>query len=137
MGRLEPKKVESPGGPMRTSLPLVLALFCVLALASGVRGEDPQPASLDASLELLTRHVAYLRGREARLTSYIVANGARAEALEKLVVELREGGFAAGANPSQARERLLKGLSDMAESLKAGLPTITDTDRAALAAFPR
>jgi hypothetical protein len=122
---------------MRTTLPLVLALLCVLALASGVRGEDPQPASLDARLELLARQVDYLRGREARLSSYVVANGARAEALEKLVLDLRQGGFAAAANPSPARERLLKGLSDLAQSLKAGLPTITDADRAALAAFPR
>jgi hypothetical protein len=118
---------------MRTLLPLALIVACVLALTTAVRGEDPVP--LDARVEALAREVAWLRAREARLTGYIVANGARGDALERLAQTLRAGGFASHANPTQARETLLKGLEDLAVSLKAGLPTLTDAERAAQAGF--
>jgi len=124
---------------MRTVLPLALVLVSVLALAANARGEDPAApeAALASRVDLLAKEVAYLRGREARLTTYILANGGRADALETLVTELRAGGFAAAANPSPARERLLNGLADLAKSLRAGLPTVSESEKTQLANLPK
>ena len=124
---------------MRTVLPLALVLVSVLALAANARGEDPAApeAALASKVDLLAKEVAYLRGREARITTYILANGGRADALETLVNELRAGGFAAAANPSPARERLLKGLADLAKSLRAGLPSMSESEKTQLANLPK
>jgi|GEM_PF-5637168 len=125
---------------MRTLLPLALVVGTVLFLAARARGEDPVPDSgvaLETRVELLAREVAYLRSREVRLTNYMVANGARADALESLVVELRNAGFASAANPSPTRERLLQGLTAMALSIKAGLPFLSQGEQALRASLPR
>ena len=125
---------------MRTLLPLALVAATVLLLTAHARGEDPAPdsgASLETRVDLLARETAFLRAREAKLTTYVLANGARGEALEKLVVELRSGGFASAANPSGTRERLLQGLTALAESLRAGLPLLSQGEQAMLANLPR
>ena len=125
---------------MRTLLPLALVVVTVLVLAARARGEDPAPdssATLETRVDLLAREVAYLRSREVRLTNYVVANGARGDALESLVVELRSGGFASAANPSPTRERLLQGLTALAESLKAGLPLLSQGEQAMRASLPK
>lgn len=125
---------------MRTLLPLALVLVTVLALAARARGEDPaggSGATLETRVDLLARETAYLRVREAKLTNYVLANGARGEELEKLVADLRSGGFASAANPSGTRELLLNGLTALAESLKAGLPLRSQSEQAMLASLPK
>jgi hypothetical protein len=125
---------------MRTLLPLALVVVTVLLLSAHARGEDPAEGSgapLEARVDLLARETAYLRVREAKLTSYVLANGARGEALERLVAELRSGGFASAANPSGTRDRLLQGLTALAESLKAGLPALSQNEQAMLANLPK
>jgi hypothetical protein len=116
---------------MRTLAPLaLLALIAVTAFAS-VRlagAEDPLPTADEVQnrrLDALERQIAYLRAREARTTAYLVRNAERADALTRLAADLRAGGFAAAANPSPARERLLTGLESMASSLKRDLPITT------------
>jgi hypothetical protein len=120
---------------MRVALPLLLVAGLVVALAGGARGEDP--ISLDQRMEALQREVTWLRGREARLSAYVIENEARADGLEKLVAELRTAGFASHAQPTASRELLLRGLSDLARSLKAGVPVMTEAERNALASFSR
>jgi hypothetical protein len=120
---------------MRTLLPLAVFLALGLALASTVRGEDP--VSLDARVDALQREVQWLRAREAKLTAYLVANGARAEGLETLTRSLRNGGFASHANPTPTREVFVRGIEEYAASLKTGLPTLTEAERAAQATFAK
>jgi hypothetical protein len=116
---------------MRTLAPLALAaLLAGAAFVSArfARAEDPVPTVEQQTarrLEVLERQVAYLRSREAKHTVYMLKNADRAEGLRRLAADLRAGGFAAAANPSPTRERLLVGLEALAESLKRDLPVET------------
>ena len=122
---------------MRTIVPTALVLLLVPlvvlgGLAGFAHGEDPAPAPVPVDnevllkqIQLLQRDVAYLRSRDARITTYILRNSERADAMKRLVGELRTAGFTAAANPAPARERLLTGLESMADSLKKDLPVVS------------
>lgn len=113
---------------MRIPLPLVLvallALGCGLVLGSAL---GPRPAGAEEPpldpLAALMNDMALVKERQGAIRAYVLANAARAERLEQLVADLRRLGFAGAANPAAARERLLTGLTELAKSLREGLPT--------------
>lgn len=123
---------------MRTLLPLsllaaVLASALVLTYAPAARSDEGSPASLPEllvkRLERAERAIGYLRQREQRLSAYVLASEQRADALKRLAADLRAGGFAAAANPSPARERLLAGMEQMAAALLKDLPKLSDEEK--------
>jgi hypothetical protein len=97
---------------------LVPALLLVTGSGSrSVQAEEPADP-----LAALVHDVAVLKERQAAIRGYVLANAARADRIDQLVADLRRLGFAAAANPAAARERLLAGLSEMAKSMREGLP---------------
>jgi hypothetical protein len=109
---------------MRISLAFAVPLALLVGLLLGA-APGPRPAGAeepaDALLQLM-QDVAVLKERQAAIRGYVLANAARADRLDQLVADLRRLGFAAAANPAPARERLLAGLTEMAKSLREGLP---------------
>jgi hypothetical protein len=108
---------------------LLLAAFAAGAAFDVVSGRALAEDPVDP-IAALQRDVKYLKSREAQVSAYVLKNGARAEELDRLVNELRDMGFAAAANPTPARERLLRGLSDFAAGLRKDLPKLTDEEAA-------
>lgn len=114
---------------MRTSVPLVLVALLVFGVARLARGEDGDlPSATEAlaqrvqQLELQNR---YLLAREQRTSAYLAAYPRLADDLKRATVELRSAGFAAAANPSPTRERLLQVLEQFAHGLAKDLPALT------------
>ena len=123
---------------MRLLCSLFVAVGLLVAVSALARGEDePAAAELSARVDLLGREVRYLRSRESHLSTYVLRNGERAAALERLATELRALGFTSGANPAPARERLLASFTEMAQDLRAELPVPTKAELEMLAALAR
>lgn len=117
---------------MRTAFPLALVALLVFGVARLARGEDGDlPTATEAlaqrvqQLELQTQ---YLLAREQRTTAYLSAYQRLADDLKRATGELRAGGFAAAANPSPTRERLLQALEQLAQGLSKDLPALTQDE---------
>lgn len=128
-----------------------VAALVVLGRSPHARAEEgdvpapvPAPVQPDAHLaellqrmERVERQNAYLLSRERALTAYVTGHERTAGELKRLAEELRAGGFAAAANPSPVRERLLRGLEQLADALRKGLPTVSSAEAELLASAAR
>ena len=95
---------------------------------------------LKERLAALEMETAYLRSREAALTTYILLNEQRANALTAVGAKARQEGFENRKTPTPSRVTLLRGIEALATSLYIQLPTPTKEEASLLkklAAFRR
>lgn len=122
----------------RLPLALLLVAACLAALPL-LRADDAgAPPAGRVGMELPDRVLAlelelsYLRLREDAVSAYVLANGARAEAIDRMANQMTQLGFAQKAMPAESREALLAGLRALAADLREGLPHATPAEMLAL-----
>lgn len=119
--------------PLSLALALALPLASLAALVAVARAEPERTP--EERLTRLEQEVAWLRGREERLTKALLAQGERGAALARALEAVRAAGFATHAQPTQSRTLLLDGLAAEAAALQKDLPTLTEKERAQRAAL--
>ncbi len=105
---------------------VVLAVFALGALTlAAADGDAPDPEKMSTQIDALEAQVEYLRAREDALTAYILLNDQRAEGILRTTKASRDAGFEKNRIPERSRTILLKGMDDLAASLRAELPALT------------
>lgn len=114
-----------------TLVVLIVLVFGIFAVARA-REDEAEKKSLDEQIEALEVQVEYLRSREKALTAYVLLNEKRAAGLEVVARRSRAAGFEANRIPVDSRRILLRGMEDLARSLRQDLPAVTKVERALL-----
>ena len=124
---------------MRT-LTLVLTIgLLVLGVTALARGEDEgtQIADLEKQVERLELQVSYLMAREVDTTLYVLANQERAGVLERMIALMEKQGYTARSIPAECRETHMRGMLELAKSMKDDVPVVSEEQTALLKAIAR
>ncbi len=121
---------------MRIALTMLTATVLILGAFALAQGDEAAPTevtpkafkALEARVEALQAEVTFLRSREETLRAYVLKNGQRARGLLDVVARARRAGFEASKIPVDSRRILLAGLEAAANSLRQGLPKVSDQE---------